>query len=422
MSEIKAKGWRYEHTVILVNFFIWGFVAFDRLLIANLFPWVLPALNINFTQAGLIMSVLSVTWALSAVVMGGLSDKVGRRAIILPVTVAFSLLSWISGLATGLLSLLGVRAAMGFAEGAYYPAAVAIVAEESTPSRRGFNIGLFQSAFAVLGMFVCPIYATRVAASLGWRWALFLTLIPGIILAVVFSRFIREPASTAAVIKARKEGKVLPAGERTKWSDLFKYHNVVVGCCINVFLDGWFTLFASFGMLFLTNVRHFAPGTAGVMMSVWGIGAFFGYLGLTWLSDQIGRKPAIMLGGFLAAIATYYMAYVAMGATSITVGMFLMGFFGLGLYPLIGAVVPFEAVPPTLAGASAGLVNFMGGILGATVIVTLGGLLADRFGLPVTMLASAVCAFIIAVIASALRESAPKVLARRAAKLDRVAS
>ena len=206
VNPIKSST-RYEYTVVAINWFILGFVALDRLLIANLFPWVIPALKIDYTKAGLIMSMLGLTWSVSAIFFGGLSDKIGRRIIIIPATIIFSLLSWMSGLVTGFAQLLGFRAVMGVAEGAYYPTAIATVAEESKPERRATNIGIFSSAFQIIGVVLCPIYATTVAMAWGWRMALYLTAIPGIILAILFWRLVREPASTAARRQAKKESR-----------------------------------------------------------------------------------------------------------------------------------------------------------------------------------------------------------------------
>jgi MFS family permease len=47
-----------------------------------------------------------VTWGISAVLMGGLSDRFGRRRIMIPAIVAFSLMSCFSGAATGFAALL----------------------------------------------------------------------------------------------------------------------------------------------------------------------------------------------------------------------------------------------------------------------------------------------------------------------------
>ena len=316
MEQKRSSRWPYENNVIIITWFIWGFVGLDRFLIANLFPWVIPALKINFTEAGLIMSVIAITWAFSSAIFGNVSDRIGRRKIIIPATIAFSLLSWITGFARNLPMLLLIRGLMGVPEGAFMPTAVALVAEESTPTRRGVNIGLFMSAFGIVGMLICPIYATRVAAAWGWRWALYLTLVPGVILAALFWRFIREPAGTAERIKAREAQQKMAVAKGSAvagWGRLLTNRNVLICCGQAIFVMGWFFLFLTFGMMFLTRFRGFQPSEAGVILSLWGVGGAIGYIVLTWISDQIGRKLGIIIGGLGVAISGYCMAYVATG-------------------------------------------------------------------------------------------------------------
>ena len=302
MSAEKGSA-RYEYTVVALNFFIMGFVALDRLLIANLFPWVLPALKINYTQAGLIMAVLGLTWSVSAIIFGGVSDKVGRKIIIIPATIVFSLLSWMSGMVTSLAQLLGIRAFMGVAEGAYYPTAIATVAEESKPERRATNIGMFLSAFNIVGMILCPIYATYMATAYGWRAALYLTVIPGIILALLFWRMVKEPASTAAKIRARKDGSAKAqrkSGELKGWVHIFTYRNVIVGALGAIFCMAWSFTILTFGMTFFTQARHLAPQTAGFTMAMLGIGGAIGSFVIPYLSDQLGReRRGLSLQGFV---------------------------------------------------------------------------------------------------------------------------
>ena len=62
---------------------------------------------------------------------GRLSDLIGRKRVLMPSVVVFSLLVASSGLATGLMSLLLIRALMGLAEGAFVPASIVATAEAS---------------------------------------------------------------------------------------------------------------------------------------------------------------------------------------------------------------------------------------------------------------------------------------------------
>ncbi|WP_169717571.1 hypothetical protein SPSIL_051790 [Sporomusa silvacetica DSM 10669] len=76
-----------------------------------------------------------------------LSDKYGRKKIILPSVLIFSLGSAFTGLATGFASLVSIRTFIGGAEGTFNSAAVAQIAEESLPEERGKNVGIYNSAF-----------------------------------------------------------------------------------------------------------------------------------------------------------------------------------------------------------------------------------------------------------------------------------
>lgn len=413
-----VKSTRYEYTVVALNWFILGFVALDRLLIANLFPWVIPALKMDYTQAGLVMSVLGVTWSVSALIFGGVSDKVGRRIIIIPATVIFSLLSWMSGMVTSLGQLLGVRAFMGVAEGAYYPAAIATVAEESKPERRATNLGIFQSAFSIVGMVICPIYATAIAMLWGWRAALYLTLIPGIVLALLFWRMVREPASTAAKRQTKNEGqKEVPAGsgESKGWTKVFTYRNVSVGALIAIFGMGWSFTILTFLMTFLTDVRQLTPQAAGMTMAMLGIGGAVGSFLIPYLSDQFGRKPMLILSGILTAVATYCLGFWAGSQLGVSLSIFFMGLFGYGLFPILTGAIPFESVPINLTASAVGVIIFIGEIIGASGAPAIGGIVADAYGLNFTLATGALSVLIAAVLSFGLKETAPKVLARRGA-------
>ena len=67
--------------------------------------------------------------------MGRLADRVGPRAVIIAAMLAFSVLVGASGLATGLASLMVLRAMMGFADGAYTPPSIIATLEASPRGR-----------------------------------------------------------------------------------------------------------------------------------------------------------------------------------------------------------------------------------------------------------------------------------------------
>ena len=133
-----AKSWdpSYEWKAVLTLSLAFGLVGLDRFILPPLFPAMMKDLDLNYQDLGNLVGALGIAWGVSAIVIGGLSDRLGRRRVLVPAVVLFSLLSVFSGMATGLISLLFMRAIMGVAEGAVAPTGVAAAVEASHPARQ----------------------------------------------------------------------------------------------------------------------------------------------------------------------------------------------------------------------------------------------------------------------------------------------
>ena len=118
--------------------------------------------------------------------------------MLVPAVLLFSLLSALSGMAAGLVSLLLIRAVMGASEGAVASTGVAVAVEASHPKRRGMNNGLFQCGFALFGLAIAPIVATQLLQVTSWRNVFLIVGIPGIFVAVLMWFTVREPLTIAA--------------------------------------------------------------------------------------------------------------------------------------------------------------------------------------------------------------------------------
>jgi sugar phosphate permease len=270
------------------------------------------------------------------------------------------------------------------------------------------------SAFNIVGMIICPIYAAFAATHWGWRMALYLTVIPGIILALLFWRMVHEPSSTAVKKQARKEGRTEAKSESGKgWAHIFTYRNVIVGAFGAIFCMGWSFIILTFAMTFNTQARHLEPQTAGFTMAMLGLGGAIGSFVIPYLSDQLGRKAGIIFAGFCTAIATFGLAFWSVNMGGMMLCFFLMGFFGYGIFPILTGALPYESVPFHLTASAVGFIVFIGEIIGAAAAPAIGGMLADAYGLHITMAGAAVSVFLATICAFGLKETAPKVLARR---------
>src|ERR1700761_2794018 len=190
-----SKSWdtNYEWKTLTLLALGFGLVGLDRWIVAPLAPSMIGDLHLTPQDINNLVAILGIAWGVAAIFLGGLSDRIGRRKVLIPAIVMFSLLSGFSGMAMGMTSLLLTGAVMGVSEGAFCPTSFACVAEASKPRRRGFNQGLQQSAFALFGLGFGPIIATQlIGYGMSWRGVFLLVGIPGLILAVLLWMVIRE--------------------------------------------------------------------------------------------------------------------------------------------------------------------------------------------------------------------------------------
>jgi len=390
---------RYENLLIVILFFAWGTVFLDRMSELYLAPYIVPEFHLNDEQVGMLASVLAVTWAASTLLFGALSDRLGRRKILLPAMFAFSLLSWLSGLARSFDQLLLMRALMGVAEGPTWSIITALIEESSPPERRGRNVGIVVSAAALVGLAVAPVLSTQVASRWGWRWAFFVAGIPGVLIGFLMWKFVQEPPAKPALHPSH------PRPAFTDYFSVLRYRNMWLCCLASAGFISWLFLMNVFAPLYITQAARQPATTAGFLLGASGLGSFFIGLILPGLSDRWGRKPILLL---MAAMCTAVpIALLVSPLYALPWGLAAILFLtnaGQGVASLVMVLVPTESVPSQLAATSIGLATLVGEIFGATAAPTLGGLLAERHGLATPLWMAALGSTVIFGVALFLRE------------------
>jgi MFS family permease len=391
---------RYEKALVIILFFTWGTVFLDRMSQLYLAPYIVPEFHLRHEQVGALASALAITWALSTLVFGALSDRFGRRVILIPAVFAFSLLSWLSGLARNFEQLLLVRALMGIAEGPTWSILTALIEESSHLSRRGRNVGMVVSAAALVGLAAAPVLTTQVAARWGWRWAFFVAGVPGIIMGFLIWRLVQEPERTKA--EAASHGRV----RLGDYLSILKYRNIWLCCIGAVGFMTWLFVLNVFAPLYITQVAGQAPTTAGFLLGAGGFGSFFiGFLFPAW-SDGIGRKPVLLLLAVMCTVVPLALLAAPLYRAPLLLAAILFFTYGAqGVAPLILVLVPTETVPGRFAATSIGLATLVGEIFGATAAPVIAGALAEKHGLGLTMWMSAAGSALVFLAALLLRET-----------------
>lgn len=412
---VAEKKWdtSYEWKTVTLLTLGFGLVGLDRWIVAPLAPAMIGDLHLTPQDINNLVAALGIAWGAAAILLGGLSDRIGRRKVLIPAIVLFSLLSGFSGMAAGMTSLILIRAVMGVSEGAFCPTSFACVAEASEPRRRGFNQGLQQSAFALFGLGFGPIIATQLLGmGVSWRGVFLLVGIPGLILAALLWMVIREPVTA----QGHKD-----SAERAPLSAVFKHRNVPLGMlALLCSMCGIFVLSAN-TPIYLTSYLHLTPAQMGFVTSAIGFGGFLGQWLLAWASDYLGRRLMSIVGFAVGAVFVWLFIQQGPDPMMLFILLFIGAGFAFGLLSLITGPIAVEAAPLGLISTAAGIIIGAGEIFGGGIAPVIAGTIASKYGIQ-DVLYFALAGLAIGVVVSLfLKETAPRKV-RSGSDLDRLES
>nr|WP_166179779.1 MFS transporter [Altererythrobacter segetis] len=397
-----GKSWDtgYEWKIILILSLTFGLVGLDRFILPVLFPAFMGELGLTYQDLGNLVGILAVFWGISAFAMGFLSDRVGRRKVLIPAVIVFSLMSAFSGMVGGLVSLLLIRAVMGLAEGPVASTGVAVAVEASHPKRRGMNNGIFQCMISLMGNAIGPIIATQLLLVTTWRTVFMLVGIPGLVMAAVMFFLIREPEhGTPDGARVARPGV----------ADLFGHRNVPLAMLTLMCAMGGIFVMGAMMPNYLTDYLHLSVQQMGAVVSAIGFGGALGQFAMPTVSDFIGRKLATLISYILAAVFTYL--FTQAGADSLSTLFWLIFFaalFNFSALAILAGPVAAEAAPLGMVASVAGLVIGAGEIFGGGVAPAIAGRIASTSGIEHVFtftIASLILGFVVALF---LKETAPR--------------
>lgn len=414
--------WRYENGALAILSLAFSLVFFDRMSITFLLPFVVPELGLSNTQIGLMNSVLALAWAASGYLVGAYADRQRQRKTVLVLTVlGFSVCTILSGAVAGFFSLLLVRLVMGFAEGPVLPITQSVMAQESSPHRRGFNMGVLQNGTsAVFGAIIGPPLMVALANAFGWRQALFVAGLPGLLVAWLVWRYLRDPDR-----KFRRDGRadgqasgtaVLPAAAeplaRFGIRQLLGYRNIWVAILVACALGTWSLVLMVFTPLYLVQQRGLSPQAMSGVMSALGVAILAGGFVVPMLSDRFGRKPVMLLFSLLSVLTPLVIVHFQ-APVLVLAAVAFVSYLGVGCFPLAMATVPSETVPASTLATALGLIMGVAEVVGGVIAPTVAGLLGDRVTPAAPFYLSAAGALVASLACLWLVETAPAVLQRR---------
>ncbi|PKN68461.1 MAG: hypothetical protein CVU54_14830 [Deltaproteobacteria bacterium HGW-Deltaproteobacteria-12] len=171
----------FYFSIVWLLYFI-DFVA--RFGVNPLYPLMQKELALSDPQVGLLGSVVLFGMAIFVLPLSYVADRWSRSKLVSLMALVWSACSIASGLARSFPMLLVARCGLGVGEASFAPTATSLITSWFKRSQWARVLGFFNSG-ASLGIFVGSVFSGYMAVTYGWRAALILMGIPGIILGLL---------------------------------------------------------------------------------------------------------------------------------------------------------------------------------------------------------------------------------------------
>ena len=258
-------------------------------LLAALLPFIRQDLNLNYLQAGFLVSAFALTAGFSQFLGGWLCDRLSPRKAIPLGLGGVGLTAVATGFATSYYGLLVILIAMGFFAGFYHPSAVSSLTNKFEEARRGRAVAMHMVGGS-LGFGIGPLLGAIIAERLNWNAAYIILGIPALIAAPLAYFNLKSPLPAA---QAAAAGVGTPDQKTGGIWQVFK--TVLAVYIISLAMQLISGPVMSFFSLFLVDVHHLSEESASMWMTVIRMGGLLGSLAGGWLTDRWGRRNTIFL-------------------------------------------------------------------------------------------------------------------------------
>ncbi|MCF6767287.1 MFS transporter [Thiotrichales bacterium 19S11-10] len=346
-------------------------------------PFIHQEFKLSDLELGLIQSAAPIGAAIGAIIIGRLSDKVGRKSMLIFNLMFFVGIAILSALAWDIISLIVFRFLVGIGVGMDYPICAAYMAEMTPKNKSGQYMAkaMFINCLASpVGVLVAwGIFSIYPEIDI-WRWMFLSCAIPAVIALTLRSRLPESFMWKAHQKLLRKRGNINDVKHyRTLFSK--KYLFATIGFCGVWFLMdiayygiGLFTplilksLHVGIDGNFLTSASDVIKSTLYVNIFVM-LGAFVSI----WAIQKIDNTQLQKMGLLLSFVGLLMLAFSFTESKSLNLSLVFTGFIifnffinlgpGITTYSLPAQFYPTE-IRATGHGLAAGIAK-IGAFLGA---------------------------------------------------------
>jgi len=341
-------------------------VGTEGFMIAGLLPRIAGDVGVSVAQAGYLVTVFGVTYAVGSPIVAVLTGPVERKRLLLAAIAAFGLANLLAAWAPSFVALLVARALLALTAGAFMPAATAYAATSAAPERRGRAISMVYTGFTLAIVIGVPL-GTAIGVEYGWR-ATFVAVAGLAAASWIGLAFALRPMPGSAAIGL---------GHRLAAARLPGVPAILL--LTIVALTGAFATFTYFAPLVRTDLG-IGEQSVAYFLFLFGAAAFIGNLAGGYVADRVPARRSVPVIFLVLAVA--FASIALAGQVSpvaahpvLIAAIFAWGLFGWSFLPI--QQTRLAAAAPTLVAVTLSL-NASAIYIGVALGSTLGGLVAEH--------------------------------------------
>jgi MFS family permease len=379
-SVLTAVPTKVRYSVLGFTLALTAISYLDRVRISMAAPAIKADLGLTDTQMGYVFSAFMLSYALFEIPAGWMADRFGPRITLVRIVIWWTVMSALTGAATGFWSLFIVRLLFGMGEAGTFPGISRVFVRWLPPREHGRAFGFALMLGALAGALSQPLMAALLSV-MSWRYLFPLFSVVGIAWVIFWLLWFRDdPHSHPAVNAAelREIGSEPPSPQPpVPWRALIRSRNLIALCLVcGSWLYGWY-FWLTWLPSYLLRARGFDLRETGWLAALPLACSAAGLLAGGWASDILSKKWGSRRGRRAPALLCLPLAVLAIFAGILVVSplasaLYLSvaaGLAALGLSPIFAVCLQIGGKH---AGVVTGTMNMAGNLIGALCPVVVG--------------------------------------------------
>ncbi len=379
----------FNWTVALILFGVLFLGVSDTQLVAPLLPLIAQDLSTTPGHAGIIVTTYSLAAAAFALFVGPLSDRVGRKKVLVSGLTLFTIASFLTYHVSSFGALVILRAMTGLAAGTLSTCALSFAGDYYPYEQRGRAMGVLSMSYFVA--FVIGVPAGGLAAKRwGWHW--------------VFGCISAAAAAMLMVALARlphDSGREQSRAHGNSFTAHFFEGKRLAGVIAAFLTSGGIVGFLTYVGAWLKTSYGMDVDKIALLFMVSGLAAVVASPLSGWLADHAGKRNVIIWSNVVLAFLFVVVARSTLGI-GLVVGIAALSIAASARQAPLHALTT-EIVGPEVRGEYIAVRNAASQV-GIAAIATISASAFDRAGFSAVALIAAVVTLLIPVCCIWLRE------------------